>query len=330
MTKSAFLKIKNILDTTIDKLIQESLANNINISSPDFLGFLEKIKEKILTDNKIDINEYLELENQYSNYRIPQAVLKDKMLDINNKISQTEEQIVLLGNLTTIKDEFKKELLTNINNISGSIPTQEAIALIAQKEASNAIGKLKIYPPTDISGIQKALITQNEMINNLSYELSLTKDELAKWDNSRIAGQPSEELTPRMAEQIVALVQGNKESNQTILSKELQEYMDKNWGLFRTRKHSQPTAEWSYHEADSRYYTKGQVDAAVAAAGGGGVEIPVGDVNGVNVTYTVSNTPKFLTVDGQAIYENYGYTLSTLTITMENAPLTGQILRSHY
>jgi len=65
-------------------------------------------------------------------------------------------------------------------------------------------------------------------------------------------------------------------------------------------------------------------------SGGGGVETPTGTINGVNKTFTVTTTPLFITYNGQTMYENSGYTLSSLTITMTDAPETGSVLRSHY
>lgn len=65
-----------------------------------------------------------------------------------------------------------------------------------------------------------------------------------------------------------------------------------------------------------------------------GVETPSGDVNGVNKAYTVTFVPQYITLQGQAIYPDNGYTLSSssgvLTITLDDAPLTNNILRSHY
>jgi len=60
------------------------------------------------------------------------------------------------------------------------------------------------------------------------------------------------------------------------------------------------------------------------------VETPLGDVNNVNTVFTVSNIPKFITLNGQIVYEDNGYTRSGLTITIDSAPFTGNVLRSHY
>ena len=59
----------------------------------------------------------------------------------------------------------------------------------------------------------------------------------------------------------------------------------------------------------------------ITSSSSGGFEIPVGTINGSNKVFTVSHTPKYIIVDGVTYFENYGYTLSTLTITTDIAPV---------
>lgn len=65
-------------------------------------------------------------------------------------------------------------------------------------------------------------------------------------------------------------------------------------------------------------------------------EVPFGDINGANTTYTLANTPVSGTVmlflNGLLQEEGSGndYTIAGTTITMETAPLTGDILLSTY
>ena len=66
------------------------------------------------------------------------------------------------------------------------------------------------------------------------------------------------------------------------------------------------------------------------AVTGGGVETPSGTMNSTNKTFTVLHTPIFLTWQGQMLYENSGYSLTGLTITLDVAPDSGDTLRSHY
>ena len=65
-----------------------------------------------------------------------------------------------------------------------------------------------------------------------------------------------------------------------------------------------------------------------------GVEAVSGVLNGVNKAFTVSLVPKFITVNGQSMYDGCGYTLSSvsgvLTVTLDNAPESTEIIRSHY
>lgn len=52
------------------------------------------------------------------------------------------------------------------------------------------------------------------------------------------------------------------------------------------------------------------------------VEGPTGLVNGSNVTFTVTNTPIFIVIDGLVYFENFGYTFSGGTITTTTPPFS--------
>lgn len=63
----------------------------------------------------------------------------------------------------------------------------------------------------------------------------------------------------------------------------------------------------------------------VTLGGGGGsvtVVTPTGDVDGSNVTFTNANTAKWIDTDTGHYYENFGYTKSGNTYTMDLAPNT--------
>lgn len=64
-------------------------------------------------------------------------------------------------------------------------------------------------------------------------------------------------------------------------------------------------------------------------------EVPAGTINGVNVTFTLSNIPALnstlkLKLDSRPLYLTTDYTLSGLTITMLVAPAFGQQLDAEY
>lgn len=72
--------------------------------------------------------------------------------------------------------------------------------------------------------------------------------------------------------------------------------------------------------------------------GGGGsaqqIETPSGTIDGSNRVFTTANVPLFMTVNGQAKYENAtgsaGYTRVNLTLTLGFDVFPGDVLRSHY
>lgn len=73
-------------------------------------------------------------------------------------------------------------------------------------------------------------------------------------------------------------------------------------------------------------------DPLSVAGGGSGVnvETPSGAINGSNVTFIVTHTPKFVVLNQQTLFQNDGYTLSGLTIIMLVVPVSGSTLRSIY
>lgn len=69
----------------------------------------------------------------------------------------------------------------------------------------------------------------------------------------------------------------------------------------------------------------------VTITGGSGataVETPTGDVDGVNVTYTVANDPLYIIVDGISKFETLHYTYLAGTITITDGAIPTQYIRS--
>ena len=84
-------------------------------------------------------------------------------------------------------------------------------------------------------------------------------------------------------------------------------------------------SKWVVSGGNSIWYVVSSTGAA-----GIGTETPSGTQNGVNITFTVSHIPAFLTFNGQMLYENNGYSRSNLTLTLDLAPSATDILKSHY
>ena len=77
--------------------------------------------------------------------------------------------------------------------------------------------------------------------------------------------------------------------------------------------------------------------ANVSTSGGGGsggfaFETPSGTINGVNATFTVTHVPAFIVINSNLYFQNNGYTLSGLTLTIDPSiiPVTGSFLQSCY
>jgi len=62
-------------------------------------------------------------------------------------------------------------------------------------------------------------------------------------------------------------------------------------------------------------------DGGAIPSGTIAVETPTGTVDGTNVTFTVSATPKWIVSDGAIYFDGAGYSLSTLTVTMTVPPV---------
>jgi len=80
-------------------------------------------------------------------------------------------------------------------------------------------------------------------------------------------------------------------------------------------------------------YTEVNGVPTLTFTGGSGataVETPTGTVNGVNLSFTVANTPLYIIVDGISRFETIHYTLSGLNVTLlaDNQP--SQYIRSVY
>lgn len=74
----------------------------------------------------------------------------------------------------------------------------------------------------------------------------------------------------------------------------------------------------------------GMPTITVSATAGAGFETPVGLINSSNITFTVTNDPRAVILNGMWYFENDGYTYDTgtNTITMLVVPVTGSTFKS--
>jgi hypothetical protein len=70
-----------------------------------------------------------------------------------------------------------------------------------------------------------------------------------------------------------------------------------------------------------------------AGVGTTGTEVPVGAIDGANVTFTTTNPPGFITVGGVSYFPNEEFTFTgsgPYTLTLSQAPFPNQTLHSIY
>lgn len=73
-----------------------------------------------------------------------------------------------------------------------------------------------------------------------------------------------------------------------------------------------------------------KVNSISTVGGGISVETPTGTVNGVNTVFTVSNTPKFISIDGVMKFAGLHYTYAAGTITIIDSVPPALYIRSFY
>lgn len=84
--------------------------------------------------------------------------------------------------------------------------------------------------------------------------------------------------------------------------------------------------------ASDASYTSGNValDSELGSGAGIAFEVPSGTIDDSNQTFTVSNVPIYIVINGVQYFENNGYTRSTLTLTLSTPVGTGGWIKSAY
>ncbi|RJO60393.1 hypothetical protein C4544_05200 [candidate division WS5 bacterium] len=109
-------------------------------------------------------------------------------------------------------------------------------------------------------------------------------------------------------------------------------------GYISPRGEQSTTAEIALLEALNNLATSGSGEAikktgAASFANvsvGFTVETPTGTVNGVNTTFTVTNEPKFVVIDGMIRFDGLGYTYAAGTIEVDPLIPPTSFIRSIY
>jgi len=156
-----------------------------------------------------------------------------------------------------------------------------------------------------------------------------------------ITNEVKEVAVAETAEQIVQKLQAIKQAWLELSQiKGLQELINESGANFLNQAKSLvPRSLSGLYDVDVRTITDQQtlvfdavkrkfVPGTPASGTGFTKETPTGTVDGANQTFTVTHTPNYVVSDGTTMFENAGYTIVGLTLTMTAPPV--EYIRSYY
>jgi hypothetical protein len=261
------------------------------VQPEELIQAIEAVMAIIDTNGKTLVDKIVEIK----------AATDDDVTGLRSELAKTRDNLQSVinqvkDNSDTSVSSVKKALLSEIKRVEALIPV--------------------LPPETDLSEVFNEIESQKQSLANLSFLIvgenirnaleSLQGDD--RLDKSAIKG----------IDELEALIKEKASGNQQSFGVRLLRYlMDVNVeGITNGQ-----TLVWNS--------TSGKFEAG--SGGGGGsltVETPTGTVNGTNVTFTVTTTPKWIVADNTPYYAGWGYSIVGLTVTMELAP--NNFIRSHY
>lgn len=316
MTSKEYTKLNKILETYLDRFLQDALSAGVDTSSKDFGKVLDREKKKIIENNGFTIEEFDVMEEAQGGKDLADSMegmanllskegkknLEKIVEDFDSKIRSINQQIENaskelqnlpyaieyqnLRNTPNIPKQFKQE---DIKNLKSS-------QLQDYEELTGKLDSLKKYGEelkNSLESIKSSLITKHSQLQGIG------PDDHHK-ESHTIESHIGVEIT---TEQLNKLVSGENVDD--------------------LHKHAMPVGGFE---------------------GGSGIpvpyfadeEVPSGTINGVNKTFTLANPPyplKSLQLQLNGQYQTSGgvdFTLSKKTITFVNAPPTGSGLVAHY
>lgn len=225
-----------------------------------------------------------------------------KVIDHIKKIEQKNIQEIeqMHGMLTDLSEKVKNSVSSDFNSLKGEI----GIIVDSHLKTLNSAHESKLKEVDDRMG---------EVRNGLDADEEIIVDKVCKLIKIPTIDELKNEM-PVMGTQVrdaLELLQGDERLDYTAI-KGLKKLIEK---------------------LTKEYSSKNKAVGGLRPANTG-IETPVGTKNGVNKAFTVAWIPEYITRNGQSVYADNGYTLSSasgvLTITLEYAPESDEILRSHY
>lgn len=327
LERSQSLTIKDVrqIVNQFEISFSKSLANKIIAFEEDYEHILgksdvvnkaeaEAIVKNLFNKLKIDYKALLNKPNVFNKEEINQLLAEysqkiSRIIQIDLKISKTEIDVLKKEN---------KELRKIENSILKKIEALERESKKLEGKVSNA--SFATGYSTD-SGYDYATVRMNK-ITFITSNYPASSVDFGIMCNAT-DGAITVTLPPALKTgQVLMIKKTDSSSNAVTISRGGSDTIEGATSIILS---AQYESRWLVSGGNSMWYAVSAIGAA-----GIGTETPVGDKDGVNVTYTVSHIPAFLNLNGQIFYEGSGYSRSGLTLTMDLAPISGDLFKSHY
>lgn len=233
----------------LNNIEKEALSKGQDISSDEFQSSLLELKIKILEKKGLTLDEYSTLREKYKNkILIPTDFAEKRLSEKAKEISDGVNLIV--ESLSNKLEEYYKELeklKARKPDVINKIVKEKIVEKPTTQIIKETIEKLDTSHleeiRKDIYALQESFINIFDNINSFSEELLTYKD--------------LPEQFKKMSEDVV-------------------------WAMTRLKMHTTPESSFNESVADTRYYTKGQVDNEIADI----------DINAQTDSYTLIMTDR--------------------------------------
>jgi hypothetical protein len=294
-TLQQFRKIQKFISVLINKIEKEAIDNGEDISTSEFQDALLKIKEKILEEKGMTLDEYEKLRKGFKDVGF-------------TSIKQAQEEFQNIMDLKLYKKEMN-ELSGMKGMFEGTRDEVEKIkgAIISKKGILDIVKPLipKVPEPNDFDhpGIIKEIDGLNKKIRELNERLSS--------DIYNVEAKIPTEFKHALEEH-----QNSK------LMKDLETLTDgSNADKLHTHKLGEKIIRPFFGGGGiDETHIRDMIDSKIAGVSGSTLSVELLAPNGVLTIFVVANEPVFVVADGQAMYDGYGYTYAAGSITMENPP----------
>lgn len=309
MTIKEFQKIKKQIDKMLETAENEAISEGINLFSKEYRLAVRKLKEKLLEEMGIGISEFEEMEEQVETEKSE----KEKTLEESEVIQLISNKNEIRNKIENIKEDLSKKDIDLEEKITFSVNEINKLVERRIDEIVETASKQIQISQKERDDLKKSVLSdirnyRNE-IENKSQIIESEQKELGK--NTNKLGEKLAELSKWQTDIRNSIDKINQREELTEEEKEgLREIIKIDWFNEIQNKIKDITPRLWQGMAMG---LQSQIDAV-----GISIEVPTGTVDGSNTTFTVTNTPRFIMVDGLIRREDKGYTYLNGVITVDS------------